>query len=102
MIPISLYLLLELIQLLLNQVYLLIMGQYQQTGNKYARTILFNIVTTIIKISDHSNQTNPIYLFFRKKQSEGKHHYKCIIACEPKLCKIIYKLCPSDCLYINK
>src|SRR5574344_496835 len=77
-------------------------GPISKTGNKFARTILFNIVTTIIQISAHSNQTNPIYLFFRKKQSEGKHHYKCIIACETKLCKIIYKLCTSDCIYINK
>lgn len=77
-------------------------GPISKTGNKFARTILFNIVTTIIQISAHSNQTNSIYLFFRKKQSEGKHHYKCIIACETKLCKIIYKLCTSDCVYINK
>lgn len=77
-------------------------GPISKTGNKFARTILFNIVTTIIQISAHSNQTNSIYLFFRKKQSEGKHHYKCIIACETKLCRIIYKLCTSDCLYQNK
>ena len=77
-------------------------GPISKSGNKFGRTILFNIVTTIIQISAHSNQNNPIYLFFRKKQSEGKHHYKCIIACETKLCKIIYKLCSSNCLYINK
>lgn len=77
-------------------------GPISKSGNKFGRTILFNIVTTIIQISSHSNQNNPIYLFFRKKQSEGKHHYKCIIACETKLCKIIYKLCSSNCLYINK
>ena len=77
-------------------------GPISKTGCKFARTILFNIVTTIIQISAHTDQNNPIYLFFRKKQSEGKHHYKCIIACETKLCKIIYKLCTSDCLYQNK
>ena len=77
-------------------------GPISKTGCKFGRTILFNIVTTIIQISAHSNQSNPIYLFFRKKQSEGKHHYKCIIACETKLCKIIYKLCTSDCIYMNK
>ena len=77
-------------------------GPISKTGCKFARTILFNIVTTIIQISAHSDKGNPIYLFFRKKQSEGKHHYKCIIACETKLCKIIYKLCTSDCLYQNK
>lgn len=77
-------------------------GPISKTGCKFGRTILFNIVTTIIQISAHTNKDNPIYLFFRKKQFEGKHHYKCIIACETKLCKIIYKLCSSDCLYENK
>ena len=77
-------------------------GPISKTGCKFGRTILFNIITTIIQISAHTNKPNPIYLFFRKKQSEGKHYYKCIIACETKLCKIIYKLCSSDCLYHNK
>ena len=77
-------------------------GPISKTGSKFGRTILFNVVTTIIQISAHSNKSNSIYLFFKKKQSEGKHHYKCIIACETKLCKIIYKLCTSDCIYENK
>lgn len=77
-------------------------GPISKTGCKFARTILFNVVNTMIQISAHADKENPIYLFFRKKQSEGKHHYKCIIACENKLCKIIYKMCTSDCLYKNK
>ncbi len=77
-------------------------GPISKTGCKYGRTILFNVVTTLIQISAHTDSSNQVYLFFRKKQSEGKHHYKCIIACETKLCKIIYKLCSSDCLYRNK
>ena len=77
-------------------------GPISKIGCKFGRTILFNIITTIIQISAHTNKPNPIYLFFRKKQSEGKHYYKCIIACETKLCNIIYKLCSSDCLYHNK
>ena len=77
-------------------------GPISKTGCKFARTILFNVVTTLIQISAHTDKENPIYLFFRKKQSEGKHHYKCIIACENKLCKIIYKMCISDCTYMNK
>lgn len=77
-------------------------GPISKSGSKFARTILFNVVTTLIQISAHTDIENPIYLFFRKKQSEGKHHYKCIIACENKLCKTIYKMCTSDCTYINK
>ena len=77
-------------------------GPISKTGCKFGRTILFNVVTTSLQISAHTDPSNQIYLFFRKKQSEGKHHYKCIIACETKLCKIIYKLCTSNCLYQNK
>ena len=77
-------------------------GPISKSGSKFARTILFNVVTTLIQISAHTDKGNPIYLFFRKKQSEGKHHYKCIIACENKLCKTIYKMCTSDCTYKNK
>ena len=77
-------------------------GPISKSGSKFARTILFNVVTTLIQISAHTDKENPIYLFFRKKQSEGKHHYKCIIACENKLCKTIYKMCTSDCTFMNK
>ncbi|MFA5602877.1 MAG: IS110 family transposase [Bacilli bacterium] len=77
-------------------------GSISKTGNKFARTILFNVITTLLQTSAHYNPNNSVYLFFRKKQSEGKHHYKCIIACETKLCKIIYKLCSSDCFYLDK
>ena len=77
-------------------------GPISKSGSKFARTILFNMVTTLIQISAHTDKENPIYLFFRKKQSEGKHHYKCIIACENKLCKTIYKMCTSDCIKISK
>ena len=77
-------------------------GPISKSGSKFARTILFNVVTTLIQICAHTDKENSIYLFFRKKQSEGKHHYKCIIACENKLCKIIYKMCTSDCTYMNK
>ena len=77
-------------------------GSISKSGSKFARTILFNVVTTLVQISAHTNKENPIYLFFRKKQSEGKHHYKCIIACENKLCKTIYKMCTSNCTYVNK
>ena len=77
-------------------------GPISKSGSKFARTILFNVVTTLIQICAHTDKENPIYLFFRKKQAEGKHHYKCIIACENKLCKTIYKMCTSDCTFMNK
>ena len=39
-------------------------GPISKTGCKFGRTILFNIITTIIQISAHTNKPNPIYLFF--------------------------------------
>lgn len=41
-------------------------GPISKTGCKFGRTILFNIITTIIQISAHTDKENPIYLFFRK------------------------------------
>ena len=44
-------------------------GPISKSGCKFGRTILFNIVTTIIQLSARFDKKNPIYLFFRKKQS---------------------------------
>ena len=45
-------------------------GPISKSGSKFARTILFNVVTTLIQIIAHTDKENPIYLFFRKKQSQ--------------------------------
>ncbi len=42
-------------------------GPISKTGCKFGRTILFNVVTTLIQISAHTDKNNPVYLFFRKK-----------------------------------
>jgi hypothetical protein len=42
-------------------------GPISKTGCKFGRTILFNVVTTLLQISAHTDKSNPIYLFFRKK-----------------------------------
>ena len=42
-------------------------GLIFKSGCKFGRTILFNVITTLIQISAHSDKNNPIYLFFRKK-----------------------------------
>lgn len=39
-------------------------GPISKAGCKFGRTILFNVVTTIIQISTHTDKTNPIYSFF--------------------------------------
>jgi len=76
-------------------------GPISKRGNKQARKILFNCCVSIITSSALHNPNNSIYLYFRKKQSEGKHYYKCITACCTKLLRIIFALCKSNSSFIN-
>lgn len=74
-------------------------GGISKSGNKYVRKLLFNTCTQIITLSANHLPYHPIYLFFRKKQKENKHHYVSIIACSTKLCRIIFTLCKNDIFY---
>lgn len=76
-------------------------GPISKRGNRQARKILYNCCNNIIICSSAHNQNNSIYLYFRKKQSEGKHHYECITACCTKLLRIIFALCKSNSSFIN-
>lgn len=76
-------------------------GPISKRGNRQARKILFNCCRNIITCSSLHNQNNSIYLYFRKKQSEGKHHYECITACSTKLLRIIFALCKSNTSFTN-
>ena len=76
-------------------------GPISKRGNRQARKILFNCCQNIITCSSIHNRNNSIYLYFRKKQSEGKHHYECITACCTKLLRIIFALCKSNSSFIN-
>ena len=74
-------------------------GPISKTGNKYVRKNLFNTCTQIITLSARNMPEHPIYLFFRRKQKENKHHYVTIIACSTKLCRIIFHLCKTGQFY---
>lgn len=76
-------------------------GPISKRGNRQARKILFNCCVSIITSSALNNSNNSIYLYFRKKQSEGKHYYECITACCTKLLRIIFVLCKSNSSFIN-
>ena len=76
-------------------------GPISKRGNRQARKILFNCCQNIITCSSVHNPNNSIYLYFRKKQSEGKHHYECITACSTKLLRIILTLCKNNSSFIN-
>ena len=76
-------------------------GPISKRGNRQARKILFNCCVSIIKSSVLNNPNNSIYLYFRKKQSEGKHYYECITACCTKLLRIIFALCKNNSSFIN-
>lgn len=76
-------------------------GPISKRGNRQARKILFNCCVSIITSSVLHNPNNSIYLYFRKKQSEGKHYYECITACCTKLLRIIFTLCKNKSSFIN-
>lgn len=76
-------------------------GPISKRGNRQARKILFNCCQNIITCSSIHNSNNSIYVYFRKKQSEGKHHYECITACCTKLLRIIFALCKNNSSFIN-
>lgn len=68
-------------------------GRISKTGNSYIRRILFNAVCNIITISSKADKENDILLYYRKKRSDGKHHYVAVIACTTKLLRKIFALC---------
>jgi len=76
-------------------------GPISKRGNKYARKVLFNCSSNIITTSARNNTDNSIYVYFRKKQSENKHHYESIIACSTKLIRIIYTMCKNNSSFID-
>lgn len=77
-------------------------GPISKTGNKYARKVLFNVSAQIIKTASHCNKTHPILVFYRKKQSEHKHHYTCLCACSTKILRILFALSKNNETYIRK
>jgi transposase len=75
-------------------------GPISKRGNRYARKVLFNIIQNIIRTaSKNHNLDNQILSYYRKKRSEGKHHYEGIIACSTKLLRVIYALCINNTIY---
>jgi transposase len=76
-------------------------GPISKRGNKESRKLLFNIVQNILRVASigDKNLDNPILVYYRKKRSEGKHHYASIIACTTKLLRIVYTLCINNTNY---
>lgn len=70
-------------------------GHISKTGNSYIRRILFNTICNIIMIASRTNPENEILLYYRKKRSEGKHHYVSVIACTTKLLRLILAKCKN-------
>lgn len=71
-------------------------GPISKRGNKTARKILFVACCSIIRTSAMHKKETDIYLYFRKKQAEGKHFNECIIACSTKLLRIIFAMCKKS------
>lgn len=70
-------------------------------GNKYARKILYNIVTSMLRIAGHNNSVSPIAQYYRKKRNDGKHHYAAVTACTTKLLRLLFALCINETCYLS-
>jgi transposase len=67
-------------------------GPISKRGNAYARTALFQCVIMMLRrdgIASDGDKTE-IGNYYRKKRSDGKHHYAAVMACATKLLRQIY------------
>lgn len=77
-------------------------GPISKRGNRNARKILFITCCSIIRSSVLHNIDTDILIYYRKKQAENKHFKECITACSTKLLRIIFAMCKSNSLYVQK
>ena len=77
-------------------------GPISKRGNRNARKILFITCCSIIRSSVLHNIDTDILVYYRKKQAENKHFKECITACSTKLLRIIFAMCKSNSLYVQK
>jgi transposase len=74
-------------------------GAISKRGNRRARWALHSAVSTIVTVASKNQKDNPILLYYKKKRSEGKHHYAALTASATKLLRIIYTICVNDSTY---
>ena len=65
-------------------------GPISKRGNRMARKHLFNIINGMIQLCPAHKELEEMGLYYRKKRSEGKHHYAAVTACCTKLLRKIY------------
>lgn len=65
-------------------------------GDKYVRKILFICCQNIVKICSKNFPEHPIYQYYLKKKSEGKHYYECLTACSTKLLRTLLSMCKHN------
>jgi transposase len=74
-------------------------GPISKRGNRLARKYLYNACAIIIRGASRSQPAHPILTYYRKKRSEGKHHYAAVVACTTKLLRILFALSKANTLY---
>lgn len=71
-------------------------GSISKRGDKYVRKILFNLCQNMVKICAKNFPTHPIYEYYIKKKSEGKHYYENLTACSTKLLRTLLAMCKKN------
>lgn len=65
-------------------------GPISKRGNKYARKHLFQAVMMILRRDGLEGEDSDIAAYYKKKRSDGKHHYVAVVACSTKLLRKFY------------
>lgn len=65
-------------------------GPISKRGNRYMRTILYQCIVTMLRYDAVKRQESEIGRYYKKKRSDGKHHYVATAACSTKLLREIY------------
>lgn len=68
-------------------------GPISKRGNSHARFHLYQAIMMIIRDDGLRNSDSDITTYYKKKRSEGKHHYEAVTACATKLLRKVYFRC---------
>jgi len=71
-------------------------GPISKRGDKYARVALFRRVIMILRYDGMKGVESDMTAYYKKKRSEGKHHYAAVTACCTKLLRKMYCRCKDQ------
>lgn len=68
-------------------------GPISKRGDSHARIHLYQAIMMIIRNDGLTKEETDITSYYKKKRSDGKHHYAAVIACSTKLLRKMFYRC---------